>query len=394
MEDFEKIKENVRNFLTQKLSIPREQKNIELTLEKLDGLSNTNYLITVMNKSTEEKLIQIVYRKFGEISDVVDRDLESKIISDLANKGVGPKILERDEIKNTYRIDEYLVNTKPIPKTEQFDQQVLDQIINIANSYSLISSVYNYKVESNKGYSINISPVDEASRKETYIIQQNLFNMCTKDMYSKAFSSFVTFANEFRAHYKKEDNFQLYSNFEKFEYYIKNYHEIFSTVWPEEGFLILNHNDVHRLNLIVRKEDKKIFILDHEYASLNLIGNDIANYMNESNFTYTPEYTFSPEEIDFNFYYECYKQYLEGFIKEHEDFAKSDQGRKFLETIKTQKYYINLHAVLNIFWLLYCAIYLNFSEEFKENVSFSYFQHGIDRIEYFERAVNRAKKLN
>ena len=67
MEDFEKIKENVRNFLTQKLSIPREQKNIELTLEKLDGLSNTNYLITVMNKSTEEKLIQIVYRKFGEI---------------------------------------------------------------------------------------------------------------------------------------------------------------------------------------------------------------------------------------------------------------------------------------------------------------------------------------
>ena len=160
MEDFEKIKENVLNFLTQKLSIPREQKNIELTLEKLDGLSNTNYLITVMNKSTEEKLIQIVYRKFGEISDVVDRDLESKIISDLANKGVGPKILERDEIKNTYRIDEYLVNTKPIPKTEQFDQQVLDQIINIANSYSLISSVYNYKVESNKGYSINFSPVD------------------------------------------------------------------------------------------------------------------------------------------------------------------------------------------------------------------------------------------
>ena len=395
MEDFDKVKENVRGFLTRKLKIPRDEKNIELTLEKLDGLSNTNYLVTVTRKTTNEKIIQIVYRKFGEISDVVDRDLETMIINNLAGKGIGPKILDRDEQKKTFRIDEYLANTTPIPKSDQFDSVVLDQIITIANSYSLISTVYKYKVENVNGYSINISPIDTASKtRETYRVNQNMFNMCTKDMYEKAYQAFNVFAEEFRAHYKKEDNKTLYANFEKFEHYMKNYPEIFTKVWPEEGFMILNHNDVHRLNLIVRKEDKKLFILDHEYASLNLIGNDIANYMNESNFTYTPEYTFSPDEIDFDFYYESYKKYIEGFKKQNIDFVKSDEGKKWLETISTKKYYINLHAVLNIFWLLYCAIYLNFAEEFKENVSFSYFQHGIDRIVYFERALARIQNEN
>ena len=105
-------------------------------------------------------------------------------------------------------------------------------------------------------------------------------------------------------------------------------------------------------------------------------------------------YTFSPDEIDFDFYYESYKKYIEGFKKQNIDFVKSEEGRKWLETISTKKYYINLHAVLNIFWLLYCAIYLNFAEEFKENVSFSYFQHGIDRIVYFERALSRIQNEN
>ena len=393
MEDYETVKTHVKNYLVKNYREDRDSDIFEITLDKLDGLSNTNYVVNVINKNTSELILQLVYRKFGEISEVVDRDLETTILNNLADKGIGPKILERDLINKKYRLDEYLANTTPIAKEDQFNSSVLDQMNTITNSYCLISYIYKYKITQDNGFKIDFNPYGTKGLGNTgYKIKQNMFNMCMKDMYTKAYQSFEVFAAQFKEHYSRDKDTALYEKFDKFDHYMKNYHDLFMKVWPKEGFLVLNHNDVHRLNLIVRKEDKKIFILDHEYASLNLIGNDLANYMNESNFNYSPEYYFDPSTIDFDFYYENYMKYLDEFCKIHVSFVQSIEGRFYIEKMRTKKYYINLHCVLNLFWLLYAGIYLNFPTEFLEGVSWSYFQHGIDRIEYYERAMKRMEE--
>ena len=68
----------------------------EISLKNIGGLSNKNFIVTITNKTTKEIIDQILYRKFGEISDVVERDLETMIINQLSEIGIAPKIYEID----------------------------------------------------------------------------------------------------------------------------------------------------------------------------------------------------------------------------------------------------------------------------------------------------------
>ena len=78
MEDFETIKSNIRSYIINKKKIQLPEKVIEINLKDIGGLSNTNYLATITNSTTNEMIDQILYRKFGEISDVVDRNNDNK----------------------------------------------------------------------------------------------------------------------------------------------------------------------------------------------------------------------------------------------------------------------------------------------------------------------------
>ena len=94
------IKSNLRKYIQKFYHINISTKYIGVTLKNLGGLSNINFVATITNKSTNERICIILYRHFGEISDVVDRDLETMIIEQLANKGIGPKIYYNDPNKN------------------------------------------------------------------------------------------------------------------------------------------------------------------------------------------------------------------------------------------------------------------------------------------------------
>lgn len=401
MEDFGKVKKDVTDYVRDSFMIDpdREQGLITMNIKKLDGLSNTNYHVTISNNTTNEILSQVVYRKFGEISDVVDRELETFIIKSLSNKGIGPKIYLHDS-QMRFRIDEFMVDTTPIPDNLKFESKILDQIIKILVSYSLISNVCEYKTicETQKEkFSISMAPLPSknTSSKGLHIhqkrIKHTIFDQCMKDMYQKAFKGWETFSQEFKTKVLRENNEMEYEKLMKFEYYMRNFHEIYSKVFPSHGLLILNHNDVHRLNLIVNQKTHKMYILDHEYASMNQIGNDIANFMNESIFNYSPDYSFHPNTINFDFFYSTYLKYLKVFYTKHEYIFKDENGKEMFETIKARKYYINLHCCLNLFWLLYCGIYLNFYD-YIDSKGFSYFQHGIDRIEFYEKALKELEK--
>ncbi len=386
----DKIKSKINSFIIKSYNI--EEKDFEISLKNLGGLSNKNFIVTITNKTTKEIIDQILYRKFGEISDVVERDLETMIINQLSEIGIAPKIYEIDPNSN-FRIEQYLSNTSPIKKIEEFDNHIINQIIHILNNFSLIANVYKYEILNNKIVHNPIFQNDEEDKKIKKI-STDMFNKCMNEMYNKALKNFKIFSEEFIKTIPRENNKELYLDFEKFDYYMKNYHNIFLDIFPKNGFMILCHNDIHRLNLIIRQNDKKIFLLDYEYACLNLIGNDFANYMNESCYIYENNYQFTKEKIDFEKYYNLYKLYINEFINTHKFMNNIEECKLFLNEIQTKKYYLKLHCVINLFWFLYCIIYLDFEKWNKDREHFFYFIHGIHRMYHFESAKNEINNIN
>ena len=58
---------------------------------KNGSLSNDIYQVIIIDKKTKEKIIEIAYRNFGEISELVNRPLEEGIIISLSKFEIGIK---------------------------------------------------------------------------------------------------------------------------------------------------------------------------------------------------------------------------------------------------------------------------------------------------------------
>ena len=368
------IKQNIIKYILKNYDI--EENMISISIENLEGITNQDFLIIVNNKSLNKILCKIFYRKYGKISDIVDHDLEIIIMKELYNKGIGPKIYE---VNDKYRLDEYLDNTSTLTADDEFNPKIIEQIINIIENYSLISNIYKYKIK-NEIISFNI--IDNNISKYNDI-NNNIFTKCMKNMLKIAENKVKIFSENYKKEYSKEEYIDGYNNLDKFEYYIKNFKKIFLKYFPSEGFLVLSHNDIHKLNILKRKDDNKLFLLDNEYAFFNLPGLDISNYLNESTFLYENGYSFAKEKIDFDKYFEIYKLYINKFIENHNFLNDSNFGKNFLDLIKTKKYYIQLHQITNLFWLLYCGIYLNFNN-WKNDPNDYYYHHFIHRFQYIE----------
>ena len=396
MEDYTIIQDNVYKYLRSENQDVDPRVEFTIGIDTLSTMTNYDYLINIYDKTSNEVVNQFIYRKFGKISECVDRELESTIIDQLSEEGVAPKILYKDE-KGEYRIEEYIPDSTSIKKDNQFKSDIIEQIIQICVSYSLISSIYSFTVKSTElldqvSIMINCDDEEESNgirrKKINTKISNNIFDMSLNHLYEKAMKSFTIFAEMFKSTIIKATNNSLWEDFEKMELFMNNFKFLFMSVFPKKGNMILNHNDLHRKNLIIEKTNSKIFVLDHEYAALNLIGIDIANYLNESIFDYSPKYKSDMDKIDIDHYYDIYLQYVDKFENANPELNETEKGRELLDEIKTKKYYLNLHGVINAFWVLYCMIYLNF-DNFTQNKGFNYFQHGLDRIAYFENILTK-----
>ena len=312
----------------------------------------------------------------------------------MAEKGLTPQIFETDG--KTYRIEEFIKNADCLSKKALKEDDVIERLIEILVSYTMISGVYRYHVHSDtfsQDYKIDIDP--ELTKKQR--ISKNMFDRCMKDMLTKAKTKIDKFSDKIKKNYKKFLNQEVFAKYEKIKYYLNNYNDIFSKIFPKKGFLVLNHNDVHRLNILVTQDEDKILLLDHEYSALNLIGIDIVNYLIESNFDYTlkshPYYEFSQEDIDFNSYFEIFKNFLDKFELSHPFLFEDEENKRKFEKMRKFDYFLRLVCVISLFWLLYCVIYLDF-DGFTAQRTFDYFQHALDRIFIFEKAYKRLKALN
>lgn len=388
MEDIVQIKENIKNYIksAKKYNIPEE--NIGVDIKKIGGLSNINYSAIVKNVETDERIVQLLYRKFGALSDSVNHELEITIIKYLANKGYGPKLLH--EVPGDYRLSEYLVGTTSIPKEKGLDKSLLDKLIHILNLFTSISYTYRYKAN---GDQISLIPIDDGIKEKRIEVNKNQYLNCMVDWLEKARTVYKKFTDQFRLKYSKEKHQKEWADVELVQHYLDNFKEYFLQNFPSKGFFVLNHNDTHRLNLLLRKKDQKLFLIDQEFAFLNLPGNDMANYLNEVFFNYEPDYYCSLDKLDFNKTYMFYEKFIEQFIQGHKFLEKQEGGKEFLKTIKTKKYFIQLTNIINLYFFLWSFCYTDFAAWDKDHYGEYYFVHGVDRIKFYLAGMKEIEKI-
>ena len=141
MDTIEKVESNIKQYIQEKINFS-SQDNISLKLIRMNSLSNDIYHSIVTDTTTNEIIDEICYRNFGEIGDIVNRPLEESVINSLGNQGIGPKIFSTDH--KTYRIDEFIQNSSPIPHDALKTEAILSQMIPVLVSYSEIAPIYRY----------------------------------------------------------------------------------------------------------------------------------------------------------------------------------------------------------------------------------------------------------
>ena len=389
MDSIENVYKNLKNHFLSKFHLTSFEENYSIELDKLNSLSNDIYHVIYKRKNDNEIIYEVCYRNFGEIGELVNRELESFIIKSLSDKKLGPKIIDNDI--STYRIDEYINDSQPLPHEILKTEKILKKIIKLFLCYNEILPVYKYEIINKNNFQVKYDifnhNVNNINNNVNNI--QNIIELCIKKMLPKGLKAL----ENFKVNLKNKNDLTVNKKFENIYNFANNLKQIFFSNFPEKFFFILNHNDTLRENLLLKEDE--ILIIDHEYGSLNLPGFDIVNYLVESNFDYSREINFIPEEIDLNFYYEIFLKYINELEKNDNicEFKRTNEGMNFFNEIKTMNYFLRLTILDNILWFIFALIYFNY-EKFIKKIGFNYFQHAYDRTIYYKKILEFKKNLN
>jgi thiamine kinase-like enzyme len=392
MNELVDMQNEIKQFYLARRIIQVPPKYIGVELKKIGGgYSNFNYMAVVKDMSTNERIAKILYRKFGALSKGANHDLEIAVINYLSKLGLGPKLIY-EEPKGNFRLVEFLEGATTIPREKGLDSKLIDQIIPILVTYSKISYTYSYEIKKNK---ISLSEVKDNIADKRLSVSKNQYTTCVDEWIGKGVSTFKIFADQFKQKVSKDSDPENWEKFELVQYHLDNFIQEFNEIFPSKGFMVLSHNDTHRLNFLLRKKDQKLFILDHEYAYLNLPGNDMANYINEAFlFNYEPKYFCLLDNIDFDKGYQIYLIFYEQFIKTHKFLGNTNEGKEFLKNMKTKKYFLTLNNIINIFYFLWSICYVDYPTFEKDHIEEYYFVHAVDRIKVYLAGMKELKKLN
>ena len=390
MNELVDMQNEIRQYYSTRRNIKTPSKYLGIELKKIGGLSNINYIAVVKDMSTNERIAQVLYRKFGALSKGVNHELETTIISYLAKKGIGPKLIY-EEPEGNFRLVEYLEGTSTISKIKGLEPKFLDKLVPIIVSYNMISYTYKYEIQNNK---ISVNPVEDGIPDKRLSITKNQYSTCVDEWLAKGFQCYKKFTDQFKEKVSREKEPKEWAEMELVQDYLDNFIQEFNRNFPSKGYVVLCHNDTHRLNLLLRKKDQHLFILDHEYAYLNLPGNDMANYLNETFlFNYEPEYYCLLDKVDFDKGYQFYLKFVEQFIQCHKFMENTKDGKDFLKFMRTKKYFIYLNNIINLFYFLWSVCYVDFPTWEKDHYGEYYFVHAVDRIKVYIKGMEELKKL-
>ena len=364
-------KDNIKKFVKKKFLLKDEEFIIEY--EKLMGFSNNNYVFFIKQILSGKILGKYVYRKFGTISQKYNKNLEFSIIKYLFEKGIGPNIFIEDKV---YSICEYLGDSKNLDLNHLFDEYIINYIIKILIIYNSISHLYIYNFVDK---TIILKQIKNNEEKKI-CCENTHYNNIMDFFYKKALDNFNIF--------KKKFNQNIYNNMEYEQYFkmidnfFNNFENLYQINIPKEGIMVLNHNDCFSLNFMIREKDKKLFIIDNEYASLNLLGYDIAYYICESHFSYDNLFNFSIPKIDID---TCFNDFFMKYINEFKRTNKNllKENENFFDEIKNKKYYIKLSLLTNLFLYIYILCYIDYDKWEKNKDKDFYFSSGVYRVNLY-----------
>ena len=384
-ESIEKIKENIYTYLSEIKGKKNPKLTYDIIINRINEITNSIFEIRIYYKTTNELYDRVIYKKFSKISKSCSNKIEQSIFNSLSKKGFGPKILYIDP-NHTFRIEECSSRNFSLKKNQQFQSDIIEQIIQIIVSYSLIANIFSFTLKCddqlNSKFKILINALNKKSENDS-LPENNFFDMCFKDLYLRSLNCFKEFGDKFRKRCIKCTNKTIFEEFQKLEFFMNNFKLLFKNAFPEKSFMVLNHNDFGKRKIIVL-DDNKVNVIENDFSSLNLIGFDFVNYLNESVFNYIPNYEFNEDELDLDDCYLIYLKFINKFEEFHSELKESEEGKKILDEIKSKNYYLNLHCLINIFWVLHCSLYLN-HDKFINNEGFNYFNHAIDRIKLYEK---------
>ena len=262
------------------------------------------------------------------------------------------------------------------PSSKEFKGDLMEQIIQICISYSLISSLFNYTVRCDEllsHLSIDFKKQNAEFPNENNYAQtaNNIFDLCVHNLYCKALKNFQKFAEKCKLFFIRESNKSMLEDFQRLTFFINNFKNIFLSVFPKKGTMV--HSDTN--NTYHHEEDN-----EQTLPELNLIGADVAYHLNESFFSYEPTYEFRKDILNFETLHQTYINYMNRYQN-----GNLDISLETLNEIKSLKYFLQVSCIMNMYKFLLCVNNLNY-EEYIEGKGFTALQNAFDRIEFHNLA--------
>lgn len=336
----------------------------KIKFERLADLSNVIWKVTALDQLATPT--SIIYRKFGEHEEIIDRDRENYIFTELAKKGLGPSYYGGDQ---KARLEEFYESRSMKPS------DVNNKIIRRAVAKSLANL-----------HKANLEGLDKTPMFLKVLEQRSLMKLV-----------------EEKAHK------DIYSSVEK-----KWLYEILSLVSEDEvSFLkeilpkgknsvVFSHNDLHSQNILLLDKTQKIILIDYEYSSYNYRGYDIANFFNEATIDYNvteyPYYSLDdkkyPSEydlIDFIKYYLFFfkfdeKIFDEILVQNDDDYFKQiikenaslDEFNAEIEEIFEE---VRVCTMLSHYYWVLWSVFMSKNPD----IQFDYIHYAYRRFEVYQR---------
>lgn len=378
--------------------IKLNDEDVEISKTSLSGISNTIFKVSIKYKENDSshssiKINSIFFKVFGKISTIVDRELETYIIENLAEKGLGPRIYETDI--QTYRIEEFIEGFTVLERENMLRKEILPQMY---SNFSIINSIKDieYYLDLIKDTPktvffdklLNIDP-------KTNFVNFTLIKM--KPLAMKSYKEYkaklqLESKEEIQKWVKNNDLNLFYESIDRIEYILNNLEKVFYETCPEYGALVLSHNDAHPLNVMHNQDMSRVLVFDHEYSSHNFLGFDIANYLIESRFLLTAEtYPFyqlfsdkNCEELKDDIYFKIYLDFFEVFEKMNMDKFKGYEH--VFDKMKNMDYYLRIMGLSSIMWFVFAVIYFDY-DALKSHKTYDYFNFSLDRLSVYDKFV-------
>jgi choline/ethanolamine kinase len=334
-----------------------------IKFERLGGLSNIIWKVTAADQAISPD--SILFRKFGDNEELVCREKESYIFTELSKRGIGPGCYGGDR---DIRLEEFYESRTLSPS------DVNDTTIR-RNLSKALSNLHKASLDELEKTPMFLQVLEHGS------LMKNAETKAKKDIYSHEEKKWL---EEIMALTGEEE-----------VSFLKN-------ILPKgKESVVFSHNDIHSQNILLLNRTEKLVLIDYEYGSYNYRGYDIANFFNEATIDYTsPEYPYytldqnkypsHSDLMDFIKYYVFFSkfegkgvdeeramnddEYFTQVINEH---CNIDEFNAEVEEIYEE---VRVCAMLShYYWILWAIVMSK-----NPNTSFDYLHYAHKRLEAYQ----------